>query len=137
MRTRSCCRGACIAGCPTDTRWPPWYSRVNVERRWEVLRGVQAAAAAVAAETTMLGIAASLGAAIVLRPGSSVTPAELHTWLRTRLTAALTPSRFIFPPALPLAPSGKVDRAAELDIRLAQFQMVKMFKSVPKRRADP
>jgi len=29
--------------------WPQWYSRVSVERRWEVLRGVQAAAAAAAA----------------------------------------------------------------------------------------
>lgn len=54
----------------------------------------------------------SIVAAIVIRSGFSLTPAELHAWLGQRLPASMIPSRFVFPPALPLAPSGKVDRNA-------------------------
>ncbi|WP_414664681.1 amino acid adenylation domain-containing protein [Horticoccus sp. 23ND18S-11] len=54
----------------------------------------------------------SIVAAIVPRPGHTLTPTALHAWLETRLPAAMIPSRFVFLPSLPLAPSGKVDRNA-------------------------
>lgn len=54
----------------------------------------------------------SIVAGIVLRSGTSLTSAALHAWLGTRLPAAMVPSRFVFLAALPLAPSGKVDRNA-------------------------
>ncbi|MBL9210227.1 MAG: amino acid adenylation domain-containing protein, partial [Opitutaceae bacterium] len=54
----------------------------------------------------------SIVAGVVRRAGAEVTVAALHTWLGTRLPAAMVPSRLVFLPALPLAPSGKVDRGA-------------------------
>lgn len=54
----------------------------------------------------------SIVAGVVLRSGASLTGAALHAWLGTRLPTAMVPSRFVFLAALPLAPSGKVDRNA-------------------------
>lgn len=54
----------------------------------------------------------SIVAAVVLRHPEALAAADLHQWLGTRLPPAMIPSRFLFVDALPLAPSGKVDRPA-------------------------
>jgi amino acid adenylation domain-containing protein len=53
-----------------------------------------------------------LVAYIVCRPGPAPTVTELRSDLRTRLPAYLIPSSFVVLDALPLTPSGKVDRRA-------------------------
>lgn len=52
----------------------------------------------------------SIIAAIIRRPGASVTAPDLHRWLESRLPAQMIPSRFAFCESLPLSPSGKIDR---------------------------
>lgn len=51
-------------------------------------------------------------AGVVADAGTSPTARELHDWLTTRLPAPMIPSRFVFREALPLSPSGKIDRSA-------------------------
>ena len=65
--------------------------------------------------TTAVGNKAIV-AAIVTKPGVTVTSRELHSSLIPLLPREITPSRFIFMSALPLTTSGKIDRSA---IRLA------------------
>ena len=55
-------------------------------------------------------------AAIVTKPGVSITSRELHSSLIAMLPRENIPSRFVFMSALPLTTSGKIDRSA---IRLA------------------
>jgi len=55
-------------------------------------------------------------AAIVIKPGVSITSRELHSSLIPLLPREIIPSRFVFMSALPLTTSGKIDRSA---IRLA------------------
>ncbi len=47
---------------------------------------------------------------VVPSPGSSLTSSELRRHLATKLPSSLIPSRFVLLDALPLTPSGKVDR---------------------------
>jgi len=54
----------------------------------------------------------SIVAAVVLRPGHSLSAEELHIFMEPQLPSAMVPSRFVFCDALPLSPSGKVDRKA-------------------------
>ena len=54
----------------------------------------------------------SIVAAVVLKPGKNITPAELREWLASRLPAQMIPSRYLFKESLPLNRSGKVDRNA-------------------------
>ncbi len=54
----------------------------------------------------------SIVAAVVVRPGGSVAPTELHTWLAARLSPQMIPARWLFLDELPRAPSGKIDRNA-------------------------
>lgn len=54
----------------------------------------------------------SIIAAVVLQPGQSLTPGDLHAHHSGLLTPAMIPSRFVFVDALPRTPSGKVDRKA-------------------------
>ncbi|MEO6243994.1 MAG: amino acid adenylation domain-containing protein, partial [Opitutaceae bacterium] len=54
----------------------------------------------------------SIIAALVLKPGVTLTPPQLHAWLRPRLPGPLIPSRWVFLETLPRAPSGKIDRNA-------------------------
>ena len=58
------------------------------------------------------GESRSLIAAIVRAPGASVNPRDLHDHVAGLLPPAMVPSRFIFVEALPLSPSGKIDRKA-------------------------
>lgn len=53
----------------------------------------------------------SIVAAVVPRTeGSPVAAEGLHRWLRGRLPDPMVPSRYVFCEALPLSPSGKIDR---------------------------
>jgi len=54
---------------------------------------------------------AELVAWIALRPGASETANSLRPWLAGRLPAHFLPGGWAFVPALPLTPSGKVDKA--------------------------
>jgi thioesterase domain-containing protein/acyl carrier protein len=56
--------------------------------------------------------ARSIVAAVVVRGGRALSPVQLHTQLAARLPPAMIPARWLFLDALPLAPSGKVDRNA-------------------------
>lgn len=62
----------------------------------------------------------SIVAAVVLRPGYSLTAEELHGFMEPLLPSAMVPSRFLFCDALPLSPSGKVDRKA-IRTRVADY----------------
>ncbi|HKE19752.1 MAG TPA: amino acid adenylation domain-containing protein [Kofleriaceae bacterium] len=53
-----------------------------------------------------------LTAYLVARGTSAPSPAELRRQLRTRLPEPLVPTAFVTLPALPLGPTGKLDRAA-------------------------
>jgi amino acid adenylation domain-containing protein len=68
------------------------------------------AAAAVLARGS--GAAAQLVAYVVPRPGSSVARGELRRWLAASLPEHMLPSAWVELPALPLTPSGKIDRRA-------------------------
>jgi acyl carrier protein len=46
----------------------------------------------------------------VIRDSASVSPAQLRAFLAQRLPAAFVPASFVFLPALPRLPSGKLDR---------------------------
>ena len=54
----------------------------------------------------------SIVAAVVCSADTPLTAPDLHVWLRDRLPEPMIPSRFVFCDALPLAPSGKIDRVA-------------------------
>ncbi|MBV8201195.1 MAG: amino acid adenylation domain-containing protein, partial [Acidobacteria bacterium] len=58
------------------------------------------------------GAAAQLAAYVVPRPGSSVARGELRQWLAASLPEHMLPSAWVELPALPLTPSGKIDRRA-------------------------
>jgi amino acid adenylation domain-containing protein len=53
-----------------------------------------------------------LTAFVVAAPGHPADPAPLRAFLAERLPAAWLPGAFVFVPALPLSPHGKVDRRA-------------------------
>src|SRR6185436_19242499 len=53
-----------------------------------------------------------LAAYVVARGGDAPAPAELRRFLRTRLPETLIPTSFRTLAALPLGPTGKLDRAA-------------------------
>jgi acyl carrier protein len=55
---------------------------------------------------------------IVCRPGKSLTPEELDSFLRDRVPEHMVPSLFVFLDALPLMANGKVDRRALRDTAL-------------------
>jgi amino acid adenylation domain-containing protein len=55
---------------------------------------------------------ADLAAWIAVRPGAAETGASLRAWLATRLPPHFLPAGWAFVAALPLTPSGKVDKAA-------------------------
>lgn len=57
----------------------------------------------------------SIVAGVVLKPGVDVTSRDLHDHLTKLLPPSMVPSRFVFCEALPLLPSGKIDRAAIRD----------------------
>jgi amino acid adenylation domain-containing protein len=73
-----------------------------------LLRHSAVAAAAVAADPE----GARLIAWVVSRPGVEAVPAALRDFLRGRLPEAMIPSLFVPLDALPLTPSGKLDRRA-------------------------
>jgi long-chain acyl-CoA synthetase len=52
----------------------------------------------------------AVGAAVVLRPGQSVTAAALQEWVRTRLRSSRVPERLVFRQALPYNEMGKLLR---------------------------
>ncbi|MBM4255947.1 MAG: amino acid adenylation domain-containing protein [Deltaproteobacteria bacterium] len=52
----------------------------------------------------------SIVAAVVMKPGCCVSAEDFHQYLSGILSATMVPSRFVFCEALPLLPSGKVDR---------------------------
>jgi amino acid adenylation domain-containing protein len=52
----------------------------------------------------------AVAAAVVVRPGFRVTRDEIHEQASRLLPAAMVPARYVFCDALPLSPSGKVDR---------------------------
>ncbi len=54
----------------------------------------------------------ALLACVVGPSGSESDRAELHKWLQQRLPAYMHPGALIFLPAMPLTPSGKIDREA-------------------------
>lgn len=54
----------------------------------------------------------SIVAAVVFKPGAHLTSQELHLHLTKVLPPSMVPTRFVFCSALPLLPSGKIDRAA-------------------------
>jgi enterobactin synthetase component F len=58
------------------------------------------------------GGANALVAAVVTRHGQPLPVADLRTWLARHLPLPMLPAHFLFRAALPLAPSGKVDRHA-------------------------
>lgn len=60
-----------------------------------------------------------VGAAVVLRPGSDVSMAELRAWAKQRLSAYKVPHRLLVLPELPKGPTGKVLRRAIDRRRLA------------------
>jgi amino acid adenylation domain-containing protein len=68
------------------------------------------AAAAVVARGS--GAAAQLVAYVVPRPGSAVERDELRRWLAASLPEHMLPSAWVELSALPLTPSGKIDRRA-------------------------
>lgn len=78
---------------------------IDAARVDEILREVGAADAA----DERGGESVELAAYVVLEDGA--TEGELREHLEARLTAAMIPSRIVALDALPLAPSGKVDRA--------------------------
>ena len=53
-----------------------------------------------------------VGAAVVLRPGSTVTPADLTAWCRSQTRAEAVPARLALRDALPRTDRGKPDRVA-------------------------
>jgi non-ribosomal peptide synthetase component F len=61
---------------------------------------------------------ARLTAYVVPAVGASVAPADLRSALSRLLPAAAVPSAFALTEALPMAPNGKVDRQALLDLKL-------------------
>ena len=52
-----------------------------------------------------------VGAAVVLKPGRSLTLASLREWAKERLTPCQVPSRLLFLGQLPHNPMGKVSKA--------------------------
>lgn len=56
--------------------------------------------------------ALQLVAYVVLKPGQDVSSSELRTFLQQQLPTPMTPGAFVIMPALPLTPSGKLDRLA-------------------------
>ncbi len=58
------------------------------------------------------GAAAQLVAYVVPRPGSAVERGELRRWLAASLPEHMLPGAWVELPALPLTPSGKIDRRA-------------------------
>jgi amino acid adenylation domain-containing protein len=54
----------------------------------------------------------SIVAAVVARPDLTISAEDLHRFLEQLLPSAMVPSRFVFCDALPMSPSGKVDRKA-------------------------
>ena len=54
----------------------------------------------------------SIVAAVVARPDLTISAEDLRRFLEQQLPSAMIPSRFIFCDALPMSPSGKVDRKA-------------------------
>lgn len=54
----------------------------------------------------------SIVAALVPASGGVLDASVLHAWLQERLPDPMIPSRYVFPPSLPLSPSGKIDRGA-------------------------
>ncbi len=54
----------------------------------------------------------SMVAAVVFKPGIYLTSQDLHLHLTKVLPPSMVPTRFVFCSALPLLPSGKIDRAA-------------------------
>jgi amino acid adenylation domain-containing protein len=72
----------------------------------------------------------SIVAAVVARPDIRVTAEQLHQHLSRLLPAAMVPSRFVFCAALPLSPSGKVDRNA---IRARAAEMPAETAAAPSR----
>ncbi|HYL05134.1 MAG TPA: thioesterase domain-containing protein, partial [Thermoanaerobaculia bacterium] len=73
-------------------------------------RHQEVAAAVVVARGS--GAAAQLAAYVVPRPGSAVERGELRRWLAASLPEHMLPSACVELPALPLTPSGKIDRRA-------------------------
>jgi len=51
-----------------------------------------------------------VGAAIILRDGSTVSAADLQTWLLSQLSLPKVPRRILFPKTLPKGPTGKLRR---------------------------
>ena len=70
----------------------------------------QVARAAAAAREGTAGL--RLAAWVVPRPGPAPEPAALREFLAARLPEAMLPAVWTFLPALPLTPTGKVDRSA-------------------------
>jgi amino acid adenylation domain-containing protein len=59
---------------------------------------------------------------IVLKPDSSVTGAELESFLKVNLPDYMIPNSFVFLDAFPLTPNGKVDRNALAKIQKAEVE---------------
>ncbi|MEV0247353.1 AMP-binding protein [Nocardia sp. NPDC050712] len=53
-----------------------------------------------------------VAAAVVTRPGGSLTAEEIRAWAKERLSAYKVPHRFVFVDELPLGPTGKVLKRA-------------------------
>ncbi len=61
----------------------------------------------------------SVAVAVVPRPGTSITPGDIRAFAATRLPPVKTPSRILVVPAIPVGPTGKVQRltlAAQLGL---------------------
>ncbi|MFI8455294.1 amino acid adenylation domain-containing protein [Kitasatospora sp. NPDC085464] len=87
----------------------------EVEAHLRAHPGVAAGAAAAlgeGAERRLVGYVVPAASAAVPAASAAVSADEVRAWLGRRLPASLVPSAVVVLDALPLSPSGKVDRAA-------------------------
>ncbi|HEY4026300.1 MAG TPA: amino acid adenylation domain-containing protein [Candidatus Dormibacteraeota bacterium] len=86
--------------------------RVEPDEIAAVLMGHPAVLSAAVSAWDPLDHDVRLAAYVVPAPGPAPSPEALRSFLAARLPAHMVPAAFVHLPAMPLTPSGKVDRAA-------------------------